>query len=34
MKAVEDATRDLSAELARVIDEFGRRIAPSGGALR
>lgn len=32
MKAVEDATRDLSAELARVIDEFGRRIAPSGVA--
>jgi hypothetical protein len=32
MKAIEDAARDLSAELARVIDEFGHRIAPSGAA--
>jgi hypothetical protein len=30
MKAVEAAVRDLQKELERVIDDFGRRIAPSG----
>jgi hypothetical protein len=29
MKAIEDATRDLCAELERVIDDFSRRVVPS-----
>ena len=40
MNAVQDAVRDLGAELERVIDDFAQRIAPgenkaltSGGAL-
>ena len=34
MKAVEDAARDLGSELERVIDDFGRRIAPTSAALQ